>query len=104
MSVVPDPRRARLRVGAGAAVVVVLLGLACAVFVTAITPHGSTSVAAPTAPPSASSSAGSGGRSIYIHILGQVVRPGLYALRDGDRAVDAVAARSEEHTSELQSQ
>ncbi|HXR45492.1 MAG TPA: helix-hairpin-helix domain-containing protein [Pseudolysinimonas sp.] len=92
MSVVPDPRRARLRVGVGAAVVVVLLGLGCAVFVTAITPHGSTSVAMPTSGPSASSSPGSSGRAIYVHILGQVVRPGLYALRDGDRAVDAVAA------------
>jgi competence protein ComEA len=27
-----------------------------------------------------------------VHILGAVARPGLYELRDGDRAVDAVAA------------
>ncbi len=95
MSVVPDrderQRRARLRVGAGAALVLVLLGLACAVLITAVTPHGSTSVAMPTAAPSASSS-GSAGHSIYVHILGQVLHPGLYALLAGDRAVDAVAA------------
>lgn len=29
---------------------------------------------------------------IYVHILGQVNEPGLYALHDGDRAVDVVAA------------
>jgi competence protein ComEA len=29
---------------------------------------------------------------IYVHILGEVAAPGLYELREGDRAVDAVAA------------
>jgi competence protein ComEA len=29
---------------------------------------------------------------IYVHILGEVVTPGLYELRDGDRAIDVVAA------------
>ncbi len=33
-----------------------------------------------------------GGSVIYVHILGQVAHPGLYALRDGDRGVDIVAA------------
>jgi competence protein ComEA len=32
------------------------------------------------------------GSAIYVHILGQVKQPGLYALRDGARAVDIVAA------------
>jgi competence protein ComEA len=99
----PDARRARVRVGVGAALILVLVGLACAVFITAITPHGASSVVAPPAMPSPgvsgssgpSTSAGSSGSSravIYVHILGQVNDPGLYSLHDGDRAVDVVAA------------
>ncbi|MEO6533220.1 MAG: helix-hairpin-helix domain-containing protein [Pseudolysinimonas sp.] len=92
----PDARRARVRVGVGAALILVLVGLACAVFITAITPHGASSVVAPSALPSASASSGaspgSTGAVIYVHILGQVNDPGLYALHDGDRAVDVVAA------------
>lgn len=70
-------------------VALVLGGLGIAVFVTAVTPRGSSAVIAPTGapvderPPPA---------EIYVHILGQVVRPGLYALPEGARAVDAVAA------------
>ena len=89
----PDARRARVRVGVGAALILVLVGLGCAVFITAITPHGSSSVVAPSALPSSSpASPGSSGAVIYVHILGQVNDPGLYALHDGDRAVDVVAA------------
>ena len=90
----PDARRARVRVGVGAALILVLVGLGCAVFITAITPHGASSVVAPTALPSSAPSAspGSNGAVIYVHILGQVNDPGLYALHDGDRAVDVVAA------------
>ena len=86
----PDPRRARVRRWAGAALVVVLVGLGVAVLATALTPQGSATVinpggaAAETPPPSTT--------AIYVHILGEVARPGLYELRDGDRAVDAVAA------------
>ena len=83
----PDPRRARVRRIAGVALTLVLVGLGIAVFVTAVTPRGSTTVIAPdegVAPPVEA--------AIYVHILGQVVRPGLYELPDGARAVDAVAA------------
>lgn len=100
MSAVPVPheRRARVRVGLGAALVLVVVGLAVAVFVTAVTPHGASSVVAPSSPtatPGSRSSqqpAGATGTVIYVHILGQVSVPGLYALHDGDRAVDVVAA------------
>jgi len=97
----PDARRARVRVGVGAALILVLVGLACAVFITAITPHGASSVVAPSSVPSGPTSPGAGasngtptssGTVIYVHILGQVNVPGLYALHDGDRAVDVVAA------------
>lgn len=73
---------------AGVAVTLVLVGLAIAVFVTAVTPRGSTTVIAP----HGSASAVPASAVIYVHILGQVVRPGLYELPDGARAVDAVAA------------
>jgi len=95
----PEPdttaRRARVRVGAGAALVVVLVALGVAVLITAMSPKGTTATIAPA--PSATASdalgvtAGDGPR-IFVHILGEVVRPGLYELRDGARGVDAVAA------------
>jgi competence protein ComEA len=94
---VPDARRARVRVGAGAALILVLLGVAGAVLMTAMTPHGVSAVVRPSSSPSAADQAlsdqdGGAGSVIYVHILGQVVHPGLYALRDGDRGVDIVAA------------
>ena len=97
MSAVPTPseRRARVRVGLGAALVLVVLGLAVAVFVTAVTPRGASSVVAPPSPAATTgppATSGSNGAVIYVHILGQVSRPGLYPLHDGDRAVDVVAA------------
>jgi competence protein ComEA len=75
---------------AGVALTLVLGGLGIAVFVTAVTPHGSSTVIAPDDPAEVSSAPIAS--EIYVHILGQVVRPGLYALPDGARAVDAVAA------------
>lgn len=85
-----DARRARLRVRRGAVAVLVLVGLGCAVLVSALGDHGS---AADVARPSAAASAGPlAGAQIFVHILGAVERPGLYELREGDRAVDAVAA------------
>lgn len=92
---VPDARRARLRVGAGAVLMLVVLGAGVAVLITAITPHGSTAVIAPaaSATPGGAVAPDAGAASvIYVHIVGQVEHPGLYTLRDGDRAVDLVAA------------
>lgn len=85
-----DARRARLRVRLGSVVVLVLVGLGCAVLVSVLGDHGS---AAQVARPTGVASAGPvSGAQIYVHILGEVTRPGLYELREGDRAVDAVAA------------
>ena len=95
----PDPRRTRLRAGAGAALVLVLLGLAAAVLVTALTPRGGTTVVAATAAASAAASAAAAEGSaspapglVFVQVVGQVARPGLYQVRDGDRVMDAVAA------------
>ena len=69
-------------------VVLVLVGLGCAVLVSAFGGSGGQAqVVQPTATAAAAS-----GAVLYVHILGAVARPGLYELRDGDRAVDAVAA------------
>lgn len=76
----------------------VLLGLAAAVLVTALTPHGGTTVVAASASPGARGAGGSAGAvspsaaRVYVQVVGQVVRPGLYQVRDGDRVMDAVAA------------
>ena len=92
----PDPRRARVRMGAGAALILLLAGLAVAVFVTAMAPRGTSSVVSPgesSASPSADGTWGEPDAAVlFVHVLGQVARPGLYELSEGDRAVDAVAA------------
>jgi len=94
-----EVRRARVRIGVGAAVVVLFVALACAVLFSALAPKGQTAVVAPDgtagggAPDGpATSTAAPSGVAIFVHILGAVVSPGLYELREGDRAVDAVAA------------
>lgn len=100
MSARPDPGipRARVRRGVGAALIVLLAGVAIAVFITAVTPHGGQRELDEPRSPVPSESAGDwplvppAGSSIFVHVLGQVVRPGLYELREGDRVVDAVAA------------
>ena len=70
----------------GAAVVLVLLALGCAVVFSAVAPRGESTVVEP----SAAAVPVTGG--IFVHILGAVQAPGLYELREGDRAVDVVAA------------
>jgi len=85
-------RRTRLRVGVGATVVLALVAIGVAALITAVTPHGSSAVVAPGASPTSETVDAGAGSAIYVHILGQVAHPGLYALRDGDRAVDIVAA------------
>jgi competence protein ComEA len=85
-----EPGRARLRVKLGAVVVLVLVGLGCAILVSALGNHGSSAeVARPTLAASASPFAQA---TIFVHILGAVEQPGLYQLSEGDRAIDAVAA------------
>jgi competence protein ComEA len=92
----PDPRRARVRVGIGAALILLLVALGIAVFVTALTPRGASEVVAPGQTVGAADDPGAESSvddvPLYVHVLGQVARPGLYELSAGDRAVDAVAA------------
>lgn len=96
MSVRPDPsiQRARLRRRAGAALVILLAGCAIAVLTTALTPRGGMRDIpvldeAPAAEPGV---AVPDTVPIFVHVLGQVERPGLYELSAGDRVIDAIAA------------
>lgn len=96
MSDRPDPGtlRARVRRGAGAALVVLLAGAAIAVFVTAVTPRGGERelVPAVSGDPEPALVSEPVEPAVFVHVLGQVARPGLYELRAGDRVIDAVAA------------
>jgi competence protein ComEA len=87
-------RGLRIRLGLGAGVVLVLLLAGVAVLVSALAPHGSNATASSptsrlvsTATPSAQDAP-----TAYVHVVGQVTRPGLYELPAGSRIVDAVAA------------
>ncbi|TBN56984.1 ComEA family DNA-binding protein [Glaciihabitans arcticus] len=82
-------KRARLRIAVGGAVVLLVVGLGCAVLFSSLSSAGSTSVVTPGDSPSSDPVVSS---AIYVHVLGAVSHAGLYALREGDRAVDAVAA------------
>jgi competence protein ComEA len=99
------PARARLGIGVGAGIVLVLVVLVIAVLVSALAPRGSSEVLATnpnagTAMPDSDVLGGTGGDVdgsteapvIFVHVLGAVLKPGLYELRDGARVVDAVAA------------
>jgi competence protein ComEA len=89
-------RGLRLRLGLGAGVVLVLVLAGVAVLVGALSPHGSTATAA--APVARSRTVHTQGPSAaesptaFVHVVGQVNRPGLYELPAGSRIVDAVAA------------
>ena len=67
-----------------AIVVLLIVGLGIAVLVSALVPRGSSVEVVASATPAP-------GGEIYVHVLGAVLTPGLYELREGDRVVDAIA-------------
>lgn len=91
-------RTHRVRVGVGAAVVLVLVGLGIAVLVSAVSAAGGTRTVIDA--PGTEAVQDADGQviaepesvAIFVHILGEVRRPGLVQLREGDRIIDAVAA------------
>ncbi len=110
-------RSSRFRVGLGAAVILVLVGIGVAVLVVALgAGAGHSDVVEDPSPGASDGVRGangggamrgdvahsgevrdgetqpSSGAYIYVHVLGAVNQPGLYSFREGDRAIDAVAA------------
>lgn len=79
----------RGRASKGAVVVLLLIAIAIAVLVSALGSHGTS---APVGAVRSSEAPLAVEPTIYVHLLGAVVNPGLYALPPGSRAVDAVAA------------
>ena len=101
----PPPARARLGIGVGAGIVIVLAVLVVAVLVSALAPRGSSevlvtnpggttsdSISDSTTAPGPDADGQAAAPVIFVHVLGQVAKPGLYELREGARVVDAVAA------------
>ncbi|OIJ32133.1 MULTISPECIES: ComEA family DNA-binding protein [unclassified Microbacterium] len=86
----PPPARRRFRLGLGAAVVLAIVALSTAVGLGLMQGQPSSVEAVPLAESSASVEPAPG--EIYVHVLGAVVRPGLYVLRTDSRVVDALAA------------
>lgn len=81
-------RQDGVRLGVGALVLVLLGGLVTAIVVSLLGASGEVrTLTEPTADATAPT-----GAVVYVHVLGQVERPGVYQLRDGDRVVDAIAA------------
>jgi competence protein ComEA len=73
----------------GAVVILLLIAVGVAVLVSALGSHGTS---APIAVVRPSASPPSVEPRIYVHLLGAITRPGLYALPPDSRAIDAVAA------------
>lgn len=87
--VVRAPRR--LRLGLGAAVVVALVAVSVTVGIGLLSRSAAPESIAVTPDPSASVTGISAG-SVYVHVLGEVAKPGLYVLDDGARVAEALAA------------
>jgi competence protein ComEA len=78
-----------LTLSKGAVVVLLLVAIAIAVAISAFGSHGTS---APVGAVRSSTAAPSPQPTIYVHLLGAVLAPGLYQLPADARAVDAVAA------------
>jgi competence protein ComEA len=81
----------RLRLGLGAAVVAALAAVSVTVGIGLLTRSTGTAEIPVSPEPSAGAYRISAG-SVYVHVLGEVAKPGLYVLDDGARVAEALAA------------
>ena len=82
-------RPARRSLGVGAAIVLVLAAAATSVVVGVVRTSATSDAVGE---PVAVSAAAPAPASVYVHVFGAVVRPGLYRLDDGARVVDVIAS------------
>lgn len=88
-AVVRGPRQ--LRLGLGAAVVVALTAVSVTVGIGLLNrPPAAEDIAVTPAPTAGGPGISAG--TVYVHVLGDVVKPGLYVLDDGARVAEALAA------------
>jgi competence protein ComEA len=90
--VTADSGRDRRRLGVGAAIVVMLAALAITVGIGIFRGAGAPVQAVPIAHDEATDAAPDASVSVYVHVSGAVVAPGLYVLHQSARVVDAIAA------------
>lgn len=83
-----DSRDERRRLGLGAAIVLVLVALAVTVAIGILRGAG----APVESVPRQSGGDAAAPASVYVHVSGAVIAPGLYVLGDSARVIDAVAA------------
>lgn len=84
------PARDRRRIGVGAAVVLVIVALTVTVGIGIL--RGAGAPAEQVAPREDRTADTAASASVYVHVSGAVVAPGLYVLHPEARVVDAVAA------------
>ncbi len=82
-------RPARRSLGVGAAIVLVLAAAATSVVVGIVRTSATSDAVGEQVAVSAAAPAPA---SVYVHVFGAVVRPGLYRLDDGARVVDVIAS------------
>ncbi|MCC6376178.1 MAG: ComEA family DNA-binding protein [Microbacteriaceae bacterium] len=88
MDVLDRFSKGRFKVGLGAASILILGALIVAVLIGMLSqPKGTVSRIAVQSAVSTNKSTG----EIYVHVAGEVIKPGIYRLRDGSRIIDLIS-------------
>lgn len=81
----------RFRLGLGAAVVVALAAVSVTVGI-GLVGRSTGESQLPVTPEASAKATGISAGSVYVHVLGEVAKPGVYVLDDGARVAEALAA------------